>query len=247
MEYKVISRGKVFFLLILIVAISVVPMASAATATLTPTAQAPGGFISVAGTGFSATSAVGIGFGAEVAVTTETLIVKSGSGLGPYRVQAAHYPMKPGTFRAQVTVTNGITLTSQVWDNGAGALESSSAYFASGTINYTSGELIAYYTVDQSGYTLTRIANYTHYEHNVTPATGVMTSASGSFSANITVPSVANGNYSVTAIDASGNLATSSLGVDVTIPEGLTIGVTMLLSSIAMLFGSRHFHKRSEI
>jgi hypothetical protein len=57
------------------------------------------------------------------------------------------------------------------------------------------------------------LANYTYYQHNVTPAAGIITDASGSFTATITVPNVSNGNYVVTAIDSSGNIATRTLNV----------------------------------
>jgi hypothetical protein len=101
-------------------------------------------------------------------------------------------------------------------------------------------------TADLSGYTLIHIANYTRYQNSVTPAAGVTTNATGSFTASITVPNVVDGNYNVTAIDAKGNRATSALPL-VVIPEGLTIGVMMLLSSIAVVVGSRYFWKRTRI
>jgi hypothetical protein len=58
---------------------------------LTLTAQAPGASVAVAGTDFAGTSAVGIGFGAEVAVTAET-VTETGSGLGPYTGTLANRP-----------------------------------------------------------------------------------------------------------------------------------------------------------
>jgi hypothetical protein len=134
-----------------------------------------------------------------------------------------------------------------ITDNGAGALTSTSQYFASGTINYTASKYTHYSTADPAGYTVVTTASYTRYQNNTTPAAGVTTDASGSFTASITVPIVANGNYNVTAIDTQGNLATKTLGVDSAIPEGLTIGVMVLLSSVAMLVGSRYFRKRSRI
>jgi hypothetical protein len=89
--------------------------------------------------------------------------------------------------------------------------------------------------------------SYTRYQNNTTPAAGVTTSASGSFTANIAVPNVSDGIYVVTAIDASGNIASSNLSVAQTIPEGLNIGVMVLLSSVAVLVGSPYFRKRLKI
>jgi predicted secreted protein len=57
------------------------------------------------------------------------------------------------------------------------------------------------------------LANYTYYQYSVTPAAGVTTSATGTFQAAITVPSVFNGTHSVTAIDTEGNTATALLTV----------------------------------
>lgn len=219
--------------------------AGAGSLTLPSTPQAPGGSVSVSGTGFGATNAVGIGFGAEVSVTNE-LCTPTGSGLGPYTGTLANRPIKPGTFVMNLDVNSGL-INYDVIDNGAGGLQSSSSILASGTINYATGQYSTYSTMDPSGYTVIKTARYTRYQYNVAPAASITTSASGSFSANITVPSVANGNYNVTAIDASGKLATSSLSVDIAIPEGLTIGVMVLLSSFAVLVSSRHFRKPPRI
>jgi hypothetical protein len=224
--------------------LAAIPMASAAGAiTLTPTAQAPLASVSVAGTGFGATKAVGIGFGAEVTVTGESVSV-TGSGTGPWTGILAYHPIKPGSF-SLMSDTSGVV--SYYTDNGDGTLASTSTYFVSGTINYATGVFSRTSTTDLSSYTLIHTASYTRYQNNTTPAAGVTTLASGSFTASITVPSVANGNYNVTAIDTSGNRATATLGVDSAIPEGLTFGVMMLLSSVAVVVGSRYFRKRSRI
>jgi len=221
------------------------PMANAAGAiTLTPTAQAPGASVSVDGTGFGETKTVGIGLGAEVAVTGE-ITAQTGSGLGPYIGTLANRPIKPGTFVLNVNVNNGAAVY-DVTDNGAGGLTSTFGGFASGTIDYVTGQFSTYASTEPpSGSTIVKTARYTSYQYNVTPAVGVATDVSGSFTANITVPILADGNYSITAIDAQGNLATANLSVDTTIiPEGLTVGVMMLLSSVAVIVSSRYFRKR---
>jgi hypothetical protein len=86
--------------------------------------------------------------------------------------------------------------------------------------------------------------NYTYYTYNVTPAAGVTTLASGTFSASITVPTVTDGNYVVTAVDTAGNKATQTLNV---VPEGLTLGVMLALSTIAVIVSTRYFRKQPKI
>jgi hypothetical protein len=78
----------------------------------------------------------------------------------------------------------------------------------------------------------------------VTPAAGVTTLASGAFSASITVPSVADGNYVVTAVDTAGNKATATLNV---VPEGLTVGVMVVVSSVVVIVSSCYFRKKPKI
>jgi hypothetical protein len=231
--------------LALAIILAVIPMASAAgTITLTPTAQAPGATVAVNGTGFGATKSVGIGFGAEVAVTGEVTPTPTGSGTGPWMTRVAHYPIKPGSLSFHSDVGG---VTSDWTDNGDGTLSSTSTYFAGGTVNYISGEFGRSSTTDLTGMDIVFTANYTHYAYSVTPAAGATTTAAGVLTASITVPSVANGNYNVTAIDSQGNRASATLVVDSAIPEGLTIGVMVLLSSVAMVAGARYFRKRPKI
>jgi hypothetical protein len=59
----------------------------------------------------------------------------------------------------------------------------------------------------------------------------------GAFSENITVPAIWNGTEPLTVVDAMGNMATSDFtiyGSDV-VPEPLTIGAIVLLSSAAIV------------
>lgn len=225
--------------------LALLSMAAAAGAiTLTPTAQAPGASVSVSGTGFGAARSVGIGFGAELSVTNEATPAPTGSGTGPWTSRVAHYPIKPGSFSMHSDVEG---VASDYTDNGDGTLASTSTYFVSGTINYTSGAFSRISTTDLSSYTIVQTASYRYYEYNVTPAAGVTASPSGTFTTSVTVPSVANGNYNVTAIDTAGNRAYATLTVDSTIPEGLTIGVMVSLSTVAVIVSTRHFRKRPRI
>ena len=201
--------------LVFSVVLAPLPIVNAAgTITLSPTSATPGASVAVSGTGFKATTTVGIGFGAEAAATNELIVPKSGSGLGPYTTQLAHWPIKPGSFRVEVAITlpTNLTVRMLTWDAGNGTLASESTTLASGTLNYTSGLLTSTYTVTPPAGTM-RLANYTYYQNNATPAAGVTTNPSGSFSANITVPNTSNGTYPVTVIDSNGNIATSNLTV----------------------------------
>jgi hypothetical protein len=222
-------------------------LASAAGAlTLTPTAQAPSASVTVDGTGFSATNAVGIGFGAEVAGVDYNMAY-TGTGMGPYKGTVSYRPIKPGSFVLYSDTTAGGGIVSTYTDNGDGTTLWSYDGTPMGTINYTTGEWSRSSTVDVSGIATNYTATYTRYAYNVTPAAAVTTLPSGAFTALITVPAVANGNYNVTAIDTAGNRAFATLTVDSTIPEGLTIGVMVLLSTVAVIVGSLHFRKQPRI
>ena len=227
----------------LTLSVALVSIAAAAGAiTLTPTAQAPGASVTVDGTGFGATKAVGIGFGAE-ANSSNTDMNYTGTGMGPYTGKISNYPIKPGSFVLISDTTSGGGLISYYTDNGDGTT-SGSFEGAVGTINYVTGEWSRTTTVDVTGIATNYSATYTRYQYNVTPAANVTTLASGTFTASIIVPSVANGNYNVTAVDTQGNKAVAPLNVDSAIPEGLTIGVMVLLSTVAVIVGTRYFRKR---
>jgi len=220
--------------------------AAAGSITLTPTAQAPGASVSVGGTGFGATKTVAIGVGAEVA-GNDSNMAYSGTGMGPYSGRVANYPIKPSSFVLTADTTGSGGLLSTYNDNGDGTL-TGSFEGAIGTINYTSGQWSRTSTVDLTSYTQVYGATYTRYQYNATPATGVTTNSSGGFTTSITVPTaLANGNYNVTAIDASGNRATATLSVNSAIPETTTISVLMLLSSVSVIVGLRYFRKQVRI
>jgi len=222
-------------------------VASAAGAiTLTPGSQAAGGSVTVAGTSFGATRAVGIGFGAEVAGSNTNMAYSEvGSGGLTWTGRISNYPIKPGSFTFYSdTGTSG--MVSIYNDNGDGTT-SGSFEGAVGTINYVTGVWTRTTTVDVTGIPANYSATYTSYQYNVTSAAGVTTSSSGAFSTSITVPiAVANGNYNVTAIDTQGNRAVSSLTVSGVIPEVLPVGLIILLSATAVI-ASSYFRKRPKI
>ena len=221
-------------------------VAAAGSIALNPNAQAQGSIVSVSGTSFGATKPVAIGFGTEITVTNESHPLASVAGTGPFTVTTNHFPFKPGSFYFHCVVSSDTNVVeSNYYDNGDGTLATDSTYSIGHFVNYVTGQFGRSSTSAWDGYTVVFTASYTYYQYNVTPGAGVTTSPSGAFSADITVPSaIASGAYNVTAIDVSGNHATSTLTVDSTIPEGLTIGVIVLLSSFAAIVSSR-FRKRS--
>ncbi len=218
---------------------TVFPSAMAAgVINLTPNANvATGSSVSVAGTGFGATKAVGIGFGAEKAGSNFNMNYSEvGTDGMTWTGRISNYPIKPGSFTFYSdTGTSG--MVSVYNDDGDGTTTGSFAG-AVGTINYVTGVWTRTTTVDVTGIAANYSATYTYYNNNATPAAGVTSDASGAFTASITVPNVSNGVYNVTAIDAVGGKATALLGVGTAIPETLTVGMVFLLSSMAVIAGA---------
>jgi hypothetical protein len=246
---KIYTTVTMAFLTLSII-LAAIPMASAAGAiTLNPTTQTTGGSVTVDGTGFGATKKVGIGVGAEVTVSaevhpiTDLVTTPDGDGYyGPFGGTTNHYPIKPGSVYIYYDVDG---TTSDYTDNGDGTLTSSSTYAINPFVNYVNGSFGRKSTADWSTFTApVTYINYTYYTYNVTPAAGVTTLASGTFSASITVPTVTDGNYVVTAVDTAGNKATQTLNV---VPEGLTLGVMLALSTIAVIVSTRYFRKQPKI
>ncbi len=217
--------------------------AAVGTTTLTPPSQSAGGPVSVDGTGFGATKAVGIGFGAEVSAS-QTNMPYSGTGAGPYSGSLSYRPIKPGSFVLTSDTTAGGGVVTDYTDNGDGTLSSTSTYFVAGTINYVTGQWSRTSSVDLTDIAQIYSAKYTYYQYNVTPAAGVTTLASGTFTAPITVPAVSTGTYTVTSIDTQGNKATATLTVIPLVPEGWSVGVMLLVSAAAVIVASRYFQKR---
>jgi len=228
--------------LTLLIALAI-PMINAQTAAITfdPTSATQYDSVTVEGTGFAATSTVGIGFGAEVTVTDEAHEIPEPAGNGPFTAIVNHYPIKPGSFSFHCDVSD---VTSDYYDDyGNGTLNTSSTYAVDPFVNYVTGEFGRSTNSPWDGYIVVFYANYTYYEYGVTPAAGVTTDPSGAFTASVTVPNVL-GDYTFTAVDDQGNFATSTQTLEV-IPEGLTFGVMVLLSSVAVVVGSHYLRKRS--
>lgn len=220
-----------------------IPVINAQTVTITVDSEPvmPGDSVTVEGTDFAPDTAVGIGVGEEVIVLSEEHNISEPAGYGPFTAIVDHYPIKPGSFAFHCYVS---AVTSDYYDEYAnGTLATTSQYAVDPFVNYATGEFGRSTNSPWDGYTVIFTANYTYYK-GATPEAGVTTDPSGSFTAEITVPAVINGEYSVTAVDAKGNLVTSTQTFEV-IPEGLTFVVMMTLSSAAVLVGSRCFWNRS--
>jgi hypothetical protein len=230
----------------MILIILTLPLINAQTVAITVESEPlmPGDSVTVDGTGFAATTAVGIGVGEEVTVTDEVHEIPEPTGYGPFIAVVDHYPIKPGSFSFHCDVSD---VTSDYYDDYAnGTLNSTSMYALDPFVNYVTGEFGRSTNSAWDTYTVVFTANYTYYEYTVTPDEGVTTDGAGDFTASITVPEeVVNGDYSVTAVDEQGNFATSTETFQ-KIPEGLTFGVMALTSSVAVLVGSRHLYTLSK-
>jgi hypothetical protein len=231
---------------LLIFLFTLIPQAAAVgSITLTPNAQAPGGTVTVTGTGFGASKAIGIGLGSEITVTGEDH-TPTGSGTGPWMTRTNHYPIKPGSFSFHSNVVG--SAETDFTDKGDGTMSTTSAYDAGSYLYYVNGSFGRSSTMDLSTSDIIFTAAYKYYQNNVTPPGNPSSTATGTFSVQITVPAgLANGNYNVTAIDASGNTATAMLNVSGTIPENLPVSWILLLSSAALVASIWYFRKRTKI
>ncbi len=215
------------------------PLATAAgSLILTPNVQAPGGSVSVSGTGFGAAQNVVIAFGNEIKVDSEAMFpVETGPTTRAYNWTVR--PIKPGSMHIHLV---SITYPGQeydYYDNGAGRLERNTDGVLLGIVDYALGRFARNATGTPTVNEWT--ASYICYQQNVTSIGSITTSASGTFSANITIPAVANGNYNITAIDSVGNMARATFS---SIPEVLPFGAILLLSSAAVAAGSWRLRKR---
>jgi len=215
----------------------------AGSITLTPTAQAAGASVSVAGTGFGATRNVSIVFGSEMEVVAEPMVAVL---IDPTRwsYNWTRGPIKPGSMHIHLDSITFPGVQYDYFDDGAGRLLRDYDGVLLGTVDYA---LAQYNRTVMGTNTMNDFyASYTYYQYNVTSFGRVTTTGSGAFSANFTVPAVANGNYNVTAIDSGGTLATATLNVSSTIPEGLPLGAILILSAAAVAASSRHIRARAK-
>ena len=211
-----------------------------------PTLGEPGDTVGFEGTDFAALTSVGIGFGPEVIITDESnTLADTGKGSNPRTISGftANHPIKPGSFNWTIN-QGGMIL--EYFDNGNGTLWSYVVQDFDSVINYTTG----YFRRTTSGVVewdlLANTVDYTTYEFDVTPA-GLATNSSGGVSGEFTVPDIWNGTEPVTIIDGAGNMAATDFTVEGSdiIPEPLTIGALVLLSSAALVVSFYCLRKRS--
>ena len=211
---KVYATATVTFLIFLMI-LSAVSMANAAgeAITLTPSSGDSGNSVTVTGSSFPANNSVGIGFGPLVAVDNE-IINQTVVGI-QFTGFLGYWLISPSSVSMSNTRVSDGRVTS-IYDDGNGNLIQTDNGNLFGTLNYTSGKVSRESNQAIQDFVLT--ASYLHYR-NVTPASGVTTTASGSFTTSITVPSLAVGSYVVVAMSGLGNRATSTFTVGTTIPE----------------------------
>jgi hypothetical protein len=210
--------------------------AAAGSITLNPTTQARGGQVIVTGSGFGATKPVGIGLGQEITVINEVHNIPNPTGTGPFTAYMNHAPIKPGSFFFHCNVSSDTNVVESTYtDNGDGTLTSSSQYAIDPFVNYVTGAFGRSTSSAWDTYTVVFTANYTYYQYGVTPVAGVTTSGAGAFTTNITIPDVADGSYTVTAVDTQGNKGVATLAVSGVIPEGFTLVFVMILTSVAVM------------
>ena len=218
---------------------------AASIVSLNPNSGEPDDLVGVEATGFEPSTAISVGFGPEVNVVGENpTITDTGEGSYPREMSGytAYSPIKPGSF--SWIIDYGLEI--EYFDNGDGTLNSTVVGTFSGTINYTSGYFYRTSTTGTDFVIQEHEISYTTYEFDVTP-TNLASSASGNVSANMTIPAIWNGTHPVTLIDSIGNLATSDFevyGSDI-VPEPLTVGAIVLLSSAALATSFYFLRKRS--
>jgi len=204
---------------------------------LTPTSGEIGDSINIEGTGFAASKTVGIGWGPQVAVTNDPTTVTKVGDLEFY-VTTSQHPIKPGSFQ-WTYLYDAAEL--YVEDNGDGTIhDPAGGRVADASINYTAGYFYCRFSPTTRTLTSEHYSYTSYYFNSINSTLPILaTDASGAFTANITVPDIWNETSTVTVIDEAGNTATSGFtvfGSDVPpIPEALTIGAIVLLTSTAIV------------
>ena len=233
MNKRVLILTMLFFLTVFIASVSIIKAASVIV--LTPTSGEPDDSVDVEGTDFAASTTVGIGWGPPVAVVDDPGTVTKVGDVEFYGT-TSQYPIEPGSF--EWTYMYG---GQELWffDDGNGALEELTVgRLDSGTINYTSGYFHCILQPTTRTITAGEFSYTTYYFNSINSTFPILsTDGSGTITGQITVPQIWNGTETVTVIDEAGNVATSDFtveGSDV-IPEPLTIGALVLLSSAALV------------
>jgi hypothetical protein len=254
-EKENLHNNHVASLMLLLVSASILTVKAAPEITLTPSTGEPYDSVEVVGTGFAPDTTVGIGFGDEVQVTGEGVTVEGAGGEPapagePWFGHLANGgPIKPLSFNA-TSMVGGVEIPfADVLGNGTCSSDSTMFYMAH--INYSAGVFSRTSTADLAGYDMTdaHVCDYIRYEQSATLDDVISTDSSGAFTADIAVPLHMNGTCTVTAIDELGNVATTEFTIfgSTAIPEGLSFGVVVILSALAVIVATLVFRKRSKI
>jgi len=232
---------------------------------LSTTKGLPGDSLTVTGTGFGDELEGAIYLGAITTVAAESVTLAGTPVTGTLAHAPVVINTVALTVGVSITGTTGGAATGSgsvaVTDDGEGNLAGTTVDIAvtdgtlagevdvtiTGTINYATGVITLVATgVDSAGanpvtgivVTMTSpcTAGYDYAAYELTPVTGVTTSALGSFDATITIPAIAEtayGAYTVTALDTGGNTDTATLTVDYYItlkPTSGPTGITVTIS-----------------
>ena len=149
-------------------AVSSIIVAGASQVELTPTSGEPANSVHVEGSEFAASTSVGIGLGAEVAVTDETdTATDTGQGTNPRIISGytSRHPVKPGSFR---WILNQGGALIEYFDYGNGTLGTNTGFNYPVSINYTNGFFIRTMTNNPPWDLMGSEVNYTTYDAGVT-------------------------------------------------------------------------------
>jgi len=232
---------------------------------LSTTKGLPGDSLTVTGTGFGKQLEGAIYLGTITTVAAESVTLAGTPVTGTLANAPVVINTVSLTVGVSITGTTGGAATGSgtvtVTDDGEGNLAGTTVDIAvtdgtlagevdvtiTGSINYATGVISLVATgVDSAGanpvtgivVTMTSpcTAGYNYAQYELTPVTGVTTSALGSFVATITIPAIAEtayGAYTVTALDTGGNTDTATLTVDYYItlkPTSGPTGITVTIS-----------------
>jgi hypothetical protein len=229
---------------LLLVSATILGVRAAAAIVLNPTTGAPGSSVNLSGTGFAVSNTTAIGWGPQVAVAHDTATVAKVGDLEFYGTASQH-PIKPGSFKYTYTQDSQELYFS---DNGDGTLsDPAGGRLSIGGINYTSG----YFHCIMSSSTRTYNAGYfsytTYYFNSINSTFPISpTDASGAMSVTLTVPPIWNGSETVWVIDEKGHVGSGNFTVvnSTVVPEPLTLGGVVLLSSAALIVSVYFLRKK---
>ncbi len=228
-------------LAILLVSSTILGAKAAATITLNPTTGAPASTVNITGTGFAASKTVGIGWGPEGAIVNDPGASVTTVSATEFYGYTSQHPIKPGSFvwkyqRGSVDLT--------CTDDGDGTLSDASQFLSSGEINYTSGYFHRIMSSATQAYTA-GTPSYTTYRFNST-FPDLLADGTGAISDTLTVPQIWNGSETVWVICETGLVGSGNFTVvnSPVIPEPLTLGGIVLLSSAALIVSVYFLRKK---